>query len=130
MITLLGKDGKKQQANLLIDKSTGVMSLGKGWKDFVKANGFNTGDSLTLKLKWEDKTPVLSLCCEKSRSDEQSLFIDPRERRSREREKNHPRWRDSTPLRTKHFVTLTITPYSFEKCMLVSLSNNFCFGSC
>jgi hypothetical protein len=61
-ITLLGKDGIKQQTNLLFDKANGAMSLGHGWKDFVKDNGLKTGDSFTLKLIWEDQTPVLSLC--------------------------------------------------------------------
>ncbi|CAA7033021.1 unnamed protein product [Microthlaspi erraticum] len=120
MIALLGKDGKKQHARLLKEKPAGAMLLGYGWKYFVKANGFNTGDSFTLKLKWEGTTPVFSLCCEKSRSDKQSLFIYPsnkEETRSPEREKNL-RWRDSTPLSTKHFVTLTITPYCVERGIL------------
>lgn len=67
-IYLLGKDGSKWLANLLLE-SRGRMTLGDGWKSFVKANGLKTGDSYTFKLNWEDTTPVLSLCPEKYRTD-------------------------------------------------------------
>lgn len=51
-ITLLGKDGIKQQTNLLFDKANGAMSLGHGWKDFVKDNGLKT--ALTEKQEEGD----------------------------------------------------------------------------
>lgn len=109
-IRVLGKDGTKWPISLLLDKK-GIMSLGKGWKEFVKANGLETG--FTLKLMWEeDTTPSFSLCCAESASDrdeeaylesikKQSLSIDRRirdksskdERRSWEREKIHLRGR-------------------------------------
>lgn len=60
-IHLLGFDGSKWLANLLLE-SRGRMTLGDGWKSFVKANGLKIGDSYTLELNWEDTTPVFSLC--------------------------------------------------------------------
>ncbi|VVB08919.1 unnamed protein product [Arabis nemorensis] len=61
MITLSGKDGIKHETKLLLEKRRGAMALGDGWKSFVNENGLKTGDSFTLKLVWEDSTPVLSL---------------------------------------------------------------------
>lgn len=149
----MGKDGIKQQTNLLFDKTNGSMSLGSGWKDFVKDNGLKTGDSFTLKLIWEDQTPVLSLCpaeCSIDReagggrsetNQKKSLLIEPsictkvskdenikekynkEESRSVDRERNHLRETDVTPSSQKHVVTLTITPSSVKKDRLVSLSN-------
>lgn len=146
----MGKDGIKQQTNLLFDKTNGSMSLGSGWKDFVKDNGLKTGDSFTLKLIWEDQTPVLSLCpaeCSIDReaggtNQKKSLPIEPsictkvskdvnikeknnkEESRSVDRERNHLRETDVTPSSQKHVVTLTITPSSVKRDRLVSLSNN------
>lgn len=60
MVTLLGKDGIRWVANLL-QESSGRMSLGKGLKDFSKANGLKIGESFTLELIWENATPMLSL---------------------------------------------------------------------
>ncbi|CAH2061201.1 unnamed protein product [Thlaspi arvense] len=60
MVTLLGKDGTRRLANLLRE-SSGRMSLGKGLKDFTRANGLKTGESFTLELIWENATPVLCL---------------------------------------------------------------------
>ncbi|KAL1204538.1 B3 domain-containing protein REM13 [Cardamine amara subsp. amara] len=65
-IYLSNKNGKKWLTNLLLDKK-GTMALGKGWKEFVNANVLKT--SFTLKLIWEDTTPVLSLCGEESTRD-------------------------------------------------------------
>ncbi|KAL0756919.1 hypothetical protein Bca101_094587 [Brassica carinata] len=144
-IHLLGKDGTKWPTSLLVN-IRGSMSLGKGWKDFVKANGVESG--FTLKLMWEDTTPVFCLCSADSTSDreqeeyfkairKQSLFMDPsniensskdeknkEENMSWERKK---RGRGSTPLSLKQFVTLTITPCCFITCRLVSLSKSFLF---
>lgn len=87
-ITLLGKDGAKWLASLLLERR-GRMCLGKGWKDFAKANGLKTGDSITLESIWEDSTPVLRLLhiestddrrqqgeCSKAREKE-SAFTEP-----------------------------------------------------
>lgn len=60
IITLLNKDGTKRLANLL-RASTGRMSLGMGWKEFVRENGLNIGESFTLELLWQNETPMLSL---------------------------------------------------------------------
>ncbi|CAH2061207.1 unnamed protein product [Thlaspi arvense] len=129
-ISLLGKDGTKWPTNLLMNMR-GTMSFGQGWKDFVKANGVESG--FTLKLIWEDTTPVLSLCCAESTNDmeqeeyfkaikKQSRFIDQSNRdkiskdenTKEERRKNHLSGGDSTPSSQKQFVTLTITPSCFS----------------
>lgn len=59
-IALLGKDGNKWICNLLRE-SRGRMSLGKGWKEFAKANGLEIGVSFTLESIWEDAIPMLGL---------------------------------------------------------------------
>uniref|UniRef100_A0A1J3DM53 B3 domain-containing protein REM13 n=1 Tax=Noccaea caerulescens TaxID=107243 RepID=A0A1J3DM53_NOCCA len=137
MITLLGRDGIKQQTKLHLNKVTGSMNLGNGWRYFVEANGLKMGKSFTFKLTWEDKTPVLSLCCDRGQEgfskavEKRSLFIDPcskenmsknennkEKTRSVEREKKHGKRRVSSPSSQKEFVTLTITPYSVEKNIL------------
>ncbi|CAA7033011.1 unnamed protein product [Microthlaspi erraticum] len=61
IITLLGKDGTKSVANRRRESTGGRMSLGKGWKEFAKANGLKMGESITLELIWQDTTPMLSL---------------------------------------------------------------------
>ncbi|CDY68668.1 BnaAnng27990D, partial [Brassica napus] len=84
-VHLLGKDGTKWPTSLLVN-IRGSMSLGKGWKEFIKANGVESG--FTIKFMWEDTTPVFSLCSADSTSEreqeeyfkgikKQSLFIDP-----------------------------------------------------
>uniref|UniRef100_A0A1J3CA80 B3 domain-containing protein REM12 n=1 Tax=Noccaea caerulescens TaxID=107243 RepID=A0A1J3CA80_NOCCA len=72
MVTLLGKDGTRRLANLLRE-SSGRMSLGKGLKDFTRANGLKMGESFTLELIWENATPVLSLLSTELRS--QNRFV-------------------------------------------------------
>ncbi|XP_048597417.1 B3 domain-containing protein REM13-like isoform X2 [Brassica napus] len=137
-IHLLGKDGTKWPTSLFLVNIRGSMSLGKGWKEFVKANGVESG--FTLKLMWEDTTPVFSLCSADSTSDreqeeyfkaikKQSLFIDPSNIDNSSKDENNKeenmswegqkRGRDSTPLSLKQFVTLTIAPCCFITCRLV-----------
>ncbi|XP_010472478.1 PREDICTED: B3 domain-containing protein REM13-like [Camelina sativa] len=135
IVILLGKDGIKHQTNLLLDKTSGRLAFGKGWKDFVKDNGLKTGDTFTLKLLWEEQTPVFSLCpteCSIGReatNQKKSLPIEPstckkinkdknikhdnskEERRSVDRERNQSS--------QKQLVTFTITPSSVKKCRLV-----------
>ncbi|ESQ46468.1 hypothetical protein EUTSA_v10000279mg [Eutrema salsugineum] len=72
MVTLLGNDGTRRLANLLRE-SSGRMSLGKGLKDFTKANGLKMGESFTLELIWENATPVLRLLSAELRS--QNRFV-------------------------------------------------------
>ncbi|XP_022571816.1 B3 domain-containing protein REM-like 1 isoform X4 [Brassica napus] len=139
-IYLLGKDGSKWLANLLLE-SRGRMTLGDGWKSFVKANGLKTGESFTLKLNWEDETPVLSLCPPECSIDSregggecsETIEKEPlpivlscgkeiskddenrkKESRSWERETNLLIWRDSTVLSQNRCLTLTITPDSLK----------------
>ncbi|KAJ4916583.1 B3 domain-containing protein REM17 [Raphanus sativus] len=64
-ITLLGIDGvKKQVVNLLKNKSSGTMRIGKGWREFCDAHGVKVGESFLLELIWEDNEaiPVLKFC--------------------------------------------------------------------
>ncbi|KFK32628.1 hypothetical protein AALP_AA6G268100 [Arabis alpina] len=82
MITLLGKDGIKQPTKLLFNKVKGVMVLGGGWKSFVKENGLKTGDSFTLKLIWEDTTPVLSLCPAEQSIDKRGVCSETNQKKS------------------------------------------------
>ncbi|RID70464.1 hypothetical protein BRARA_C02480 [Brassica rapa] len=139
-IYLLGKDGSKWLANLLLE-SRGRMTLGDGWKSFVKANGLKTGESFTLKLNWEDATPVLSLCPPECSIDSregggecsETIEKEPlpivlscgkeiskddenrkKESRSWERETNLLIWRNSTVLSQNRCLTLTITPDSLK----------------
>lgn len=120
---LLGRDGTKWLTKLILDNK-GTMKMRKGWKDFVKENDLKS--SFTLKLMWEDTTPVLSLCGAESTSDseqeevskaidKESLFLDPSNNENNKEENQ------------KQFVTLTITPSGVKKCRLVCLSNNSCF---
>ncbi|CAL9233862.1 unnamed protein product [Arabidopsis halleri] len=139
-IYLLGKDGSKWLANLLSENNRGRMTLGDGWKSFVKANGLKTGDTYTFKLYWEDTIPVLSLCPEEYNTDtrvgeECSKESLPTEPSSQEkiikddnnkheynkdesslwkREDNHLRCIDSTSPSENRILTLTITPDSLE----------------
>ncbi|XP_010429449.1 PREDICTED: B3 domain-containing protein REM13-like isoform X2 [Camelina sativa] len=92
---LLGKDGKKWLIKLILDNK-GTTKMRKGWKDFVKEN--NLKSSFTLKLIWEDTTPVLSLCDAESTSDSEQ--------------------EDCSPSSQKQFVTLTITSSGIKKCRL------------
>ncbi|CAH8263405.1 unnamed protein product [Arabidopsis lyrata] len=139
-IYLLGKDGSKWLANLLSENNRGRMTLGDGWKSFVKANGLKTGDTYTFKLFWDDTIPVLSLCSEEYNTDtrvgeECSKESLPTEPSSQEkvvkddnnkhesnkdesslwkREDNHLRCIDSTSPSENRSLTLTITPDSLE----------------
>ncbi|KAG2331817.1 hypothetical protein Bca52824_002997 [Brassica carinata] len=75
-IALLGKDGTKWMTNLLRE-SQGRMSLGKGWKDFARANGLEIGESFTLESIWEDATPMLSLSSRESKSEKVYVSTEP-----------------------------------------------------
>lgn len=116
-ITLLGKDGAKWMASLLLERR-GRMSLGKGWKDFAKANGVKTGDSITLESIWEDTTPVLKLLSIESSScqvSKESLSVEPSSGNMTEKaEKNReasrkypPRSRESSSAIENQFMALT-----------------------
>ncbi|KAL0795455.1 hypothetical protein Bca101_066832 [Brassica carinata] len=64
-ITLLGEDGvKKQVVGLLQHNRTGIMRLGKGWREFCDAHGVKVGQSFLLELIWEEEEaiPVLEFC--------------------------------------------------------------------
>lgn len=128
-ITLLGKDGAKWLASLLLERR-GRMCLGKGWKDFAKANGLKTGDSITLESIWEDSTPVLRLLhiestddrrqqgeCSKAREKE-SAFTEPSSgnktrklESNREESRIYPLTRlDSSLVNQNRFEISTLSP--------------------
>ncbi|CAE6006925.1 unnamed protein product [Arabidopsis arenosa] len=53
-------DGTRRLANLLRENN-GRMSLGRGWVEFVKANGLKIGQYFTLESIWANDTPILKL---------------------------------------------------------------------
>lgn len=123
-ITLLGKDGAKWLASLLLERR-GRMSLGKGWKDFSKANGLRTGDSIMLESIWEDATPMLRLLrIESSHGRGQSEFskeflsTEPssgnntkKAENNREESRKYPvRSRESSTAIQKRFMASTLPP--------------------
>uniref|UniRef100_A0A1J3HQ29 B3 domain-containing protein REM-like 1 n=1 Tax=Noccaea caerulescens TaxID=107243 RepID=A0A1J3HQ29_NOCCA len=58
LITLLGKDGAEWVAYLGWGSKGGRMRLGKGWKEFAKANGLNIGES----SRWSRSVKMQLLC--------------------------------------------------------------------
>lgn len=131
-ITLLGKDGVKWLVSLLLEKR-GRMSLGKGWKDFAKANGLKTGDSITLESIWENATPILSLLRVESSNDsevsKQSGSSSANKTRKAENSREVSRSREwekrgeSSSAIQNRIVILTLTPEGVRDCKLVSSSN-------
>lgn len=120
-ITLLGTDGAKWLASLILEKR-GRMSLGKGWKDFAKANGLKTDDSITLESIWENATPMLNLIRIESSSgrgqsdfSKESLSKEPssvnmtkKADNNREESKKYPpRSRESSSAIQNQFMALT-----------------------
>ncbi|KAG2244274.1 hypothetical protein Bca52824_093871 [Brassica carinata] len=63
-IILMDKHGVKRVTKLVKDGSKyGKRRLGKGWKDFCKANDvLKIGQPFMLELIWEDSVPVLKFC--------------------------------------------------------------------
>ncbi|CAH2033868.1 unnamed protein product [Thlaspi arvense] len=62
-ITLLSKDGVRQVVDLLQNKRTGVMRIGKGWREFCDAHGVKIGVPFVLELiREEEASPVLKFC--------------------------------------------------------------------
>ncbi|CAH8390134.1 unnamed protein product [Eruca vesicaria subsp. sativa] len=64
-ITLLYKDGVKKQVVDLLDQNrkTGIMRLGKGWREFCDAHGVKVGESFLLELMWDEEAiPMLKFC--------------------------------------------------------------------
>uniref|UniRef100_A0A1J3DHV0 B3 domain-containing protein REM12 n=1 Tax=Noccaea caerulescens TaxID=107243 RepID=A0A1J3DHV0_NOCCA len=138
MVTLLGKDGIEHQMKLLVDKAQGDMSLGKGWKDFAKANGLKTGDSITVESIWEGTTPVLSLLRIESTSDRASkdslsLSTEPCSGKKTKKAENNregsismevekrkylPTRRDSSSEIQNRIVILTLRPEDIRDCKL------------
>ncbi|CAL9233859.1 unnamed protein product [Arabidopsis halleri] len=128
MITLIGKDGTKWEANFLREK-TGMMCIGKGWKDFAVANAIEGSESLTLEAVLENGTRLLSLVSIQSTSDrsQQGEFSKDREKelisaepssgkKIRKTMNNTDVKRDSFPASMNRFVTLTLRHDNLIKC--------------
>ncbi|XP_023639412.1 B3 domain-containing protein REM12-like isoform X2 [Capsella rubella] len=123
MITLLGTAGMKWVANLQREAS-GRMVLGKGWSDFVKANGLKTGESFTLEAIVENKTPMLSLFSTRSTSEQGECSKDSKKELISSKPSGGEKMmkannikavrRDSVPAGMKRFVTLTLKHTSLK----------------
>ena len=112
MIYLLGRDGRKWLTKIHQDKK-GRMSLGKGWKDFVEANNFKSGDSFAMELIWEDGTRMLRLSGAESSSSK--AYVSTEAGSSSD---------SSSSAIQNRSVTLTLTPEEVRACKLVSPFSN------
>lgn len=67
-ITLVDRYGVKRTTSLRPDNKYGAMRMGKGWREFCKANGVKAGESFTLELIKEEEintsTHLLKFCTE------------------------------------------------------------------
>ncbi|CAH8263404.1 unnamed protein product [Arabidopsis lyrata] len=127
IITLVDKDGTKRKANLRREK-TGKMFLGKGWKDFVIANGLKSSKSFTLEAVLENGTHMLSLVsiqstsdrsqqgeCSKDSKKELISAVPSRGNKTRKAMNNRDVRRDSFPASQNQFVTLSLSHDSLRK---------------
>ncbi|XP_024014118.1 B3 domain-containing protein REM12-like [Eutrema salsugineum] len=60
-ISMIGKNGTKWLVNVRGEALGKSLCLGKGWKNFAKANGLEPGRLFTLELVWENELPMLKL---------------------------------------------------------------------
>ncbi|CAH8335718.1 unnamed protein product [Eruca vesicaria subsp. sativa] len=75
LLTLVGKDGVEWKVNLKGQKSGRALCLGKGWKEFAKANGLKTGEHFTLESIWKNEIPMLRLVNTESTSDRKQKAV-------------------------------------------------------
>ncbi|KFK32621.1 hypothetical protein AALP_AA6G267400 [Arabis alpina] len=115
-ISLLGKDGAKCLVSLLLEKR-GRMSLGKGWKDFAKANGLKTGDSITLESTWEDTTPVLSLLRIECSNDKEQIEFS-KQSLSTGHSSGNKTGKAENNIEGNRIVILTLRPEDVKDCKL------------
>lgn len=73
-IILMDKHGVKRLTRLVHDgPNYGRRGLGKGWKLFCEANDvLKIGEPFTLKLTWENNTPLLRFC---SKVKEEPIYV-------------------------------------------------------
>ena len=114
LITLVGKDGVKWKVNLYEERSGSSLCLGKGWKEFAKANGLKTGEYFTLELVWENEIPMLSLVNTESASDR-------KERGESSKAMEKERSTDTSSIVQNRVVTLALETKDVKACTLVSL---------
>ena len=118
-IYLLGKDDTKWTTKLVKERD-GRMKLGSGWTVFAEANGFKTGESVTLESVWEDGTPMIRFLRTGSNSSKDT------KKESVSTEVTEPRTSGSSSEIHDRFVTLTLLPEDVKAGVLVSSSSNSC----
>ncbi|CAF2279662.1 BnaA04g14590D [Brassica napus] len=111
LITLVGKDGAKWKVNLYEEKSGSSLCLGKGWKDFAKANGLKTGEYFTLESAWKNEIPMLSLVNTESAS-------DGKERGESSKAMEKERSTDTSSIVQNRVVTLALETKDVKACTL------------
>lgn len=114
LLTLVGKDGVKWKVNMKEEKSGRALYLGKGWKEFAKANGLKTGEYFTLESAWKNEIPMLSLV-----NTESTSGIKQRGESSKAMEKE--RSTDTSSIVQNRVVTLALETEDIKACTLVSL---------
>ncbi|ANM61347.1 transcriptional factor B3 family protein [Arabidopsis thaliana] len=133
MIFLLGKTGRKWEANLLREASGRIVLTGKGWKEFAMANGLKSGELFTLEAILEKGTPMLSLVntqstnyrsqqgeCSRDSEKESSICAEPsRGNKKWKATNNRKERRDSSSAIQNRYVTLTLTPEDVRACTLI-----------
>jgi len=134
MIFLLGKTGRKWEANLQREASGRIVLTGKGWKEFAMANGLKSGELFTLEAILEKGTPMLSLVntqstnyrsqqgeCSRDSEKESSICAEPsRGNKKWKATNNRKETRDSSSAIQNQYVTLTLTPEDVRACTVVS----------
>ncbi|XP_020885761.1 B3 domain-containing protein REM12-like isoform X1 [Arabidopsis lyrata subsp. lyrata] len=129
IITLVGNDGTKLEANLLRE-NTGIMCLGKGWKEFAMSNGLRSGELFTLEAILENGIPMLSLVstqstryrsqegeCAKDSEKESISTVPSKGNKKRKATSKREEKRDSSSASQNRFVTFT--PEDIRDCILI-----------
>ncbi|KAJ4902945.1 B3 domain-containing protein REM12 [Raphanus sativus] len=111
LLTLVGKDGVKWKVNMYEERFGSSLCLGKGWKEFAKANGLKTGEYFTLESAWKNEIPMLSLVNTESTSDRKQ-----RGESSKAMEKD--RSTDTSSIVQNRVVTLALETKDVKACTL------------
>ncbi|KAJ4902944.1 B3 domain-containing protein REM12 [Raphanus sativus] len=111
LLTLVGKDGVKWKVNIREERSGKALCLGKGWRDFAKANGLKTGEYFTLELVWKNEIPMLSLVNTESTSDKNQRG-EPSKAMEKERST------DTSSIVQNRVVTLALETKDVKACTL------------
>ncbi|KAG2308242.1 hypothetical protein Bca52824_027990 [Brassica carinata] len=111
LLTLVGKDGVEWKVNLKEERSGRALFLGKGWKEFAKANGLKKGEYFTLESAWKNEIPMLSLV-----NTESTSGIKQRGESSKAMEKE--RSTDTSSIVQNRVVTLALETKDVKACTL------------